>query len=344
LKKESVIRKLLNHKVFSLVILLIAMVILFSVWSNAKGNNFFQGSTLTNVFDAIVLSSFIAIGAGCLLISGNLDLSSAAVGAFGGMIVATAITNWGLPTVISAIIAIVFCAFCGAINATLVTKFRFPAFIATLAMTSMARGMMYTFSSIGNETGAANNVPVNYNAILDFLGKGTAFKIPTGGTAINIPFGVVVVLIFFLFYGILISRSKFGLKMMMMGGNPTAATLAGINSKRITYILFINASVLGGVAGIFNTARIGQGSLLALQVHQYTGITAAILGGISFGGGAGGMGGVLIGLLILMTFQIGMSTVGVNPYWVNVFSGVILLLALSLDFINQKRAESVKAS
>ena len=332
------IRPLFQHKVFSLIVLLIAMVIVFSVWSNAKGARFFQGSTLTNVFEAIVLSSFLAIGAGCLLISGNLDLSIAAVGAFGGMILAAGIANWGLPTFLSMVIAILFCALLGSVNATLVTTFRFPAFIATWGMTSMARGIMYWFSSLGSESGNATNVSVNNNAILEFIGKAKLLEINAGGSKISVPFGVVVVLVFFLFYGILISKSKFGLKMMMMGGNPTAATLAGINSKRITYILFVNASVLGGIAGIFNTSRLGQGSLLALQTQQYTGITAAIIGGISFGGGAGGMGGVLIGLLILMSFQLGMSTVGVNPFWVNVFSGVILLIALALDFINQKRA------
>lgn len=339
---KKYIRPLLQHKVFTLVILLAAMVLLFSLWSSAKGGRFFQGSTLTNVFESITLASFLAIGAGCLLISGNLDLSIAAVGAFGGMIIAAAISNWGLPTIIAVLISLVFCGLLGAVNATLVVKFRFPAFIATLAMTSMAKGAMYWFSSIGNETGSATNVPVNYNNFLDFLGRGRIAEIPAGASTIAIPFGVVVVLVFFLFYGILISKSKFGLKMMMMGGNPTAATLAGINSGRIAYLLFINASLLGGIAGIFSTARLSQGSLLALQTQQYTGITAAILGGISFGGGAGGMGGVLIGLLILMTFQLGMGTVGFNPFWVNVFSGFILLIALALDFINQQRANRAK--
>ena len=348
MEKESFfkkhIRPLLQHKVFSLLILLLAMVILFSLWSNARGGQFFQGRTLTNIFSAIVLSAFLAIGAGCLLISGNLDLSMAAVGAFGGMIAAAAITNWGMPTIPAIFLALVFCGILGAFNAMMVTKFRLPAFIATLAMMSMSRGMMYWFSSIGHETGAANNVSVNYNTIFDYIGKSLVLSIPVGDSPIDVPFGVVVVLVFFLFYGVLISKSKFGLKMMMMGGNPTAATLAGINSKRITYILFINAAVLGGIAGLFSTARLGQGSLIALQTNQYTGITAAILGGISFGGGAGGMGGVLIGLLILMTFQLGMASVGVNPYWVNVFSGVILLIALTMDFLAIKRAANAKAS
>ena len=337
------IRPLFRHKVFTLFILLIAMIVLFSIWSNARGGSFFQGRTVTNIFNSIVLSAFLSIGAGCLLISGNLDLSSAAVGALGGVLLAASIVNWGLPTILSIFISLIFCGLLGAFNAMMVTKFRLPAFIATLAMMSMSRGLMYWFSSLGHETGKANNIPVNYNNILDYLGKANILSIKVGESPIDVPFGVLIVLVFILFYGILISRSKFGLKMMMMGGNPTAATLAGINSKRITFILFINAAVLGGVAGLFSTARLAQGSLISLQTNQYTGITAAILGGISFGGGAGGMGGVLVGLLILMTFQIGMSSVGVNPYWVNVLSGVILLIALTLDFLAQKRAASVKA-
>jgi ribose/xylose/arabinose/galactoside ABC-type transport system permease subunit len=95
--------------------------------------------------------------------------------------------------------------------------------------------------------------------------------------------------------------------------------------------------VLGGVSGVFNTARLGQGQLMALQTSQFAGITAAILGGISFGGGAGGMGGAFVGLLILQTFQIGMGVVAINQFWVTVFTGVMLILALAIDFIAQMR-------
>ena len=329
------IRPLIRHKVFSLVILLIIMVLLFTIWSAAQGGQFFKASTLKNVLNSIVLSAFLAMGAGCLLISGNLDLSQAAVGAFGGMILATTVTNWNLPWFVGIILGLAFCAALGAINALLVNKYRFPAFIATLAMGSMAKGLMYVFSGIGNEGGLAANVAVSKDPALDFIGKG--FVGP-------IPFGIIVMLIFFLFYGILISKTKFGLKVMLMGGNPAAANLAGIKSQKLSYILFMNAAVLGGVAGIFNTARLGQGALLALQTNQFTGITAAILGGISFGGGAGGMGGAFVGLLVLNTFQIGMNVVGVNPFWVNVFSGIILLVALTMDFISQKRASNPKTA
>jgi ribose/xylose/arabinose/galactoside ABC-type transport system permease subunit len=339
LKKDSFygkyIRPLISHKVFSLVVILLAMVVVFTIWSAIQGGQFFKASTLKNVLSSIVLSAFLAIGAGCLLISGCLDLSQAAVGAFGGLILATSIATWQLPWFVGVVFVIVFCAILGAINAMLVTKFRFPAFIATLAMASMAKGLMYLFSAWGKENGMAANVACNNNPALDFLGKGMVGPVP---------FSVIIMLIFFLFYGILMSKTKFGLKVMLMGGNPAAANLAGINAKRISYILFMNSAILGGVAGVFNTARLGQGTLLALQTNQFTGITAAILGGISFGGGAGGMGGAFVGLLVLNTFQIGMGVVNVNPYWVNVFSGIILLIALATDFLSQKRASNPKAA
>lgn len=328
------IRPLFRHKVFLLVILLVLMAVIFSVWSAAIGGQFFKASTLRNILNSIVLSSFLTMGAGFLLISGALDLSQAAVGAFGGVVLASSIANWGVSWYVGIFLCLVLCAILGAINAIMVTRFRFPAFIATLAMASMAKALTYMFSSIGTENGLATNVAV-LDPALDFIGK----------SAIGpVPFGIIVMLVFFLFYGIIISKSKFGMKVMLMGGNPTAANLAGINSTKITFILFINTAVLGGVAGIFNTARLGQGALLALQTNQFTGITAAILGGISFGGGAGGMGGAFVGLLILNTFQIGMGVVNVNPYWVNVFSGFILLIALTTDFVNRQRIAKPKAA
>jgi ribose/xylose/arabinose/galactoside ABC-type transport system permease subunit len=339
LKKDSFfvknIRPLIRHKVFSLIIILLVLIAIFTFWSAAEGGQFFKASTVKNVLNSIVLTAFLAIGAGCLLISGDIDLSQAAVGAFGGVIMAAAVANWNLPWFVGIIICLVFCAALGAVNALMVTRFRFPAFIATLAMMSMAKGLMFIFSAIGREGGVAANVACNNNDYIDFIGKG--FIGP-------IPFGVIVMLVVFLFYGILMSKTKFGLKVMLMGGNPAAANLAGINSRRISVILFINSAVLGGVAGVFSTSRLGQGSLLALQTNQFTGLTAAILGGISFGGGAGGMGGAFVGLLILNTFQIGMQGVGVNPFWVNVFSGIILLIALTTDFLAQRRANNPKAA
>ena len=85
--------------------------------------------------------------------------------------------------------------------------------------------------------------------------------------------------------------------------------------------------------------RTGSGSLNALANNQFTGLTAAILGGISFGGGAGGMGGAFIGLLVIRTFNQGMIIVGASPYLTAVLSGALLLAALSLDYFSQRRQQ-----
>ena len=329
---EKKIKPLLQHKVFSLVLLYIGMVIIFTVWALINHTKFLTWPVFRNILNSLVVSSFLTMGAGCLLIAGHIDLSQAAIGAFGSMVLATAIKGWALPWYVGIIIALILCAVFGAVNAVLVTRLRFPSFISTLAMASMVKGLMYLFSSLGNKGLAAN---VNFmNKAVSFIGTGSVGPIP---------FGVIVMAVFFIVYGLIISKSAFGMKVTLMGGSPVAATLAGINANGIMTILFINSAVLGGVAGIFNCARLSQGALTALTTNQFTGLTAAILGGISFGGGVGGMGGAFVGLLILNTFQIGMGIVGVNPFWVNVFSGLLLLIALAFDFLSQQRQKKALA-
>jgi ribose/xylose/arabinose/galactoside ABC-type transport system permease subunit len=186
---------------------------------------------------------------------------------------------------------------------------------------------MYFVSSGGSDAAAVN---VTFeNSIIKYIGKGEPLP--------GVQLGVIVMFLFFIVYGIWVNLTKYGAKLTLVGGNPRAARLAGINPKRMTFLLYVNSAVLSGVAGVFTAARISQGSLTALQTNQFTGMTAAILGGISFGGGSGGMGGAFVGLLILNTFQIGMTSVGVSTYWVSVFTGLILILALSVDFLSQQR-------
>ena len=152
-----------------------------------------------------------------------------------------------------------------------------------------------------------------------------------------IPGMVIVVLLAFLVYGILLKCTKFGREVYMLGGNPMCARLCGVNARRISYTLYINCSVLGAISGIIYATRSMQGSLTALSGDQFTGLTAAILGGISFMGGSGGMGGTLIGLLVLKTFNKGMLISGGSTYLTSVLSGALLIVALTLDVFSRRR-------
>lgn len=325
------LKALTQKKIFTLICLYIVMVIIFSVWAELRHTHFLTVPVFKNILNSLVVTSFLTLGAGCLLIGGYLDLAQSAIGAFGSMVMAAAIAGWGFPWYIAIIVALLLCAVFGVINALMVTKLHFPAFIGTMAMASMVKGLMYLFSSMGTG-GTAQNINFN-NKATEFIGS---------GDILGIPFGVIVMVIFFIIFGVLMSKTSFGMKVTLMGGSPVAATLAGINAEGLTILLFVISAVMGGLGGVFNCARLSQGALQALTTNQFTGLTAAILGGISFGGGVGGMGGAFVGLLILNTFQIGMGIVGVNPLWVTVFSGILLLIALGLDFLAmQRRAKSL---
>ena len=325
------LKALTQKKIFTLICLYIVMVIIFSVWAELRHTHFLTVPVFKNILNSLVVTSFLTLGAGCLLIGGYLDLALSSIGAFGSMVMAAAIAGWGFPWYIAIIVALLLCAVFGVINALMVTKLHFPAFIGTMAMASMVKGLMYLFSSMGTG-GTAQNINFN-NKATEFIGS---------GDILGIPFGVIVMVIFFIIFGILMSKTSFGMKVTLMGGSPVAATLAGINAEGLTILLFVISAVMGGLGGVFNCARLSQGALQALTTNQFTGLTAAILGGISFGGGVGGMGGAFVGLLILNTFQIGMGIVGVNPLWVTVFSGILLLIALGLDFLAmQRRAKSL---
>ena len=325
------LKALTQKKIFTLICLYIVMVIIFSVWAELRHTHFLTVPVFKNILNSLVVTSFLTLGAGCLLIGGYLDLAQSSIGAFGSMVMAAAIAGWGFPWWVAIIVALLLCAVFGVINALMVTKLHFPAFIGTMAMASMVKGLMYLFSSMGTG-GTAQNINFN-NKATEFIGS---------GDILGIPFGVIVMVIFFIIFGILMSKTSFGMKVTLMGGSPVAATLAGINAEGLTILLFVISAVMGGLGGVFNCARLSQGALQALTTNQFTGLTAAILGGISFGGGVGGMGGAFVGLLILNTFQIGMGIVGVNPLWVTVFSGILLLIALGLDFLAmQRRAKSL---
>ena len=182
-------KALTQKKIFTLICLYIAMVVIFTVWAELRHTHFLTVAVFKNILNSLVVTSFLTLGAGCLLIGGYLDLAQSSIGAFGSMVLAAAIAGWGFPWWVAILVALALCAVFGVINALMVTKLHFPAFIGTMAMASMVKGLMYLFSSLGNNGTAAN---INFkNATTAFIGS---------GSVAGIPFGVIVMVIFFIFF------------------------------------------------------------------------------------------------------------------------------------------------
>lgn len=301
--------------------LLLLLIVLFAFLTIYTGGRFIKAQNILNILNMMVVVSLLTIGAGCLIISGKLDLSTGAVGTMSGVLLAALLQN-GIHWALALVIALSFGAVTGVINATLVNELRFQPFIATLAMASVTRGFTYVICG-------STSIPVK-NPVIIYLGSGRLGNF--------LPISVLIALLGLVVYGLMLNKTKFGRSIYMVGGNPTAAMLSGINPKKISYILFINSGVLGSLSGCLFAGNLKSATVTALINSQFSGVTAAILGGISFGGGSGGMGGAFIGLMILNGFTNGMTVMGVGPYWQMVASGVLLLFALTIDYLNMRSA------
>lgn len=315
---KNKINNFFKSKLFSLILVLIVIIVFFTIVTNGK---FVKPLNIRNILNSIVVVSFLAIGEGFLMISGCVDLSAGAVGTASGIIMAIVISWWELPWYCGILLALGFGAICGLINALLVHKLNFQPFIATLAMADMAKGIGYIFSN-------GEFIEVDNEAIA-FIGTKKLFVV--------VPVALFISLLFLIVYGIILSRTAFGRQTYLIGGNKQAARLAGIDPTKHSAILFINSGVLAAIAGCLGVARIKSATTSGITSNQFSGITAAILGGISFGGGSGGMAGCFVGMLILNCFNNGTNVIGLNTYVQQVFSGVLLLIALGFDIISQRR-------
>ena len=335
MKLSEKISKVFRNKLFSLLVMLVGVALLFAVWANAIGTTFLSTEVLLSIGSSMTTTSFMAIGAGMLLVAGHMDFSVAAVGALSCVSMAACIKYLSMPTGFAIIVALAAGALCGLLNGVLVNEFNFDSFIATLASSFVITGITQVVS-LDSSKGAAIPQTINVsNSVTNFIGT---YKI--GGA---MPIGLLLALVAFVIYGIILSRTKFGKEMYLVGGNPRATELTGIRSKRVIYILFANSGLMSAMAGVLYMCRSGLGDLTALQANQYTGLTAAILGGIAFGGGSGNMLGVFMGILILSTFNIGTVTVRFSGFLSTVLTGILLLIALLLDTLS-KRARAKKFS
>lgn len=313
---ETDIKRFVRSKTFTLVVLLLLLIVIFTI---ATGGSFLKAGNIRSILNSLVIVTFLAIGEGFLIIYGNIDLSLGTVGTMCGCIMGVTVTNWGLPWYLGFIGAFITGILCGFLNAAMVNKLNFQPFIATLAMKSIAESLSYIITK-------GIRIPVE-NSATDFIGTARVFGL--------VPFNVLIAIGFIAVYGIILSRSRFGRMVYLCGGNRNAARLAGINHKKISYILFMNAGFLAAVASVIYTSRHKNATATGISSQQFSGITAAILGGIAFGSGSGGMFGCFLGLLVLNTFNNGMTCIGVNTYIQTIFSGLLLIVALMLDFLSK---------
>ena len=320
-----VIKKLKGSKTTILVFIAVALIILFRILNP----HFLTPGSVRTIFNASSLAGVLAIGVGCLFISGQVDLSSGGIGCLSGVLFAVLLGGsgfWafdGISWPLAFVIVIIFGAVSGLVTSFFVNFINISAFIVTLAMTEVFRGLAQYISN-------SQTVPIHaegFNAMGGVVGNSP------------VPISFVIMTSLFLIYGFILARTQFGRRIYVCGGNRNAARLAGVNPKKIHTILFVNNGVIAAFGGLLLSSRMQSAGFTSVLGTEFDAITAAVLGGIAFTGGRGDMAGAYVGVMLLTIFNVGLIGLQARPSWMLFARGAILVIALTVDFFRERAVE-----
>jgi inositol transport system permease protein len=301
------------YTTYGMFIILIVILIVCSVMSDV----FLNGTNISNVLRNMSTVALVAFGMTFLLILGMIDLSAGSVMAFAGCVCCIIIRETeSVP--LGMIIGIIIGGLFGLVNGGVVAYFRIPAFIMTLGSQSIARGAALLITG--------GNPVSNIGDVFKQFGQGymDTWKI--------IPIPIVTMLIFFGITWVLLNRTKFGRHVVAMGGNENAARASGVGPKSTVIKAFLLEGLLVGLAGVMLMSRLNSGQPNGATGYEFDAITAAVVGGTSLMGGIGNIQGAFVGCLIIGVLNNIMNLYGVSSFWQMVVKGVIIALAVIIDY------------
>lgn len=275
---------------------------------------FLSISNFMNILLATSTIGVLAIAATFVLSSGGLDLSLGSVLGLSGVVGAAVAVKLGAPTPVAVIATIAAGAAAGYVNGWVVTRAFVPAFIVTLGMLGIARGLALVISD--------GRVIYGLPKAMVFLGQ---------GRPLGIPMPVIIFLLAAVITHVLLAYTRYGRRTLSIGDNEIAARTAGINVERHRLSLYVLSGALAGLAGLIFATRINSGDPTAGITYELTAITAAIIGGTNLFGGRGSILGTMIGALIMGVLQNGLNLLAVQSYYQQMAIGAVLVLAVFID-------------
>lgn len=294
--------------------LFVVLIVVFVAMSIMSSNFGTVSNTLVLLLNGSVIA-FLALGQTFVLLTGGIDLSTAANMALTGVL-GTLFMSWGLPWQIAVPMALAFAMLIGAINGLLVHFVGIPAFIATFGMMGVASSLAQVITNGVSITAA----DVNFR----WLGQGKG--------PFDIPIPVILLLVTAVICAIVLKWTRVGVHIFAFGGNPRAARLAGVNTARTTILVYVISGLFAGIGGLITASRLMVGFPYVGSGNElFYSIAAAVVGGVSLFGGVGTIAGVLIGAVLIAVVSNGMNILNVSSYWQPLVIGVIILAGVSFD-------------
>ena len=298
---------------------LMAIVSLFS-------ESFFTASNMWNILRQISTNALLAFGMTFVILIGGIDLSVGPLLAFSGVFAAYVMGNLGWPIWAAIAGSIILCSMVGMLNGVIVTKTGIAPFVVTLSVQQIFRGFAMLL---------ANCAPIRIRD-QGFINIGTTYIGP-------VAFPVIYMIIIMALCYVVLNKTQFGRHIYALGGNKTAARFAGIRTQRIEVMVYALSGFLAGIAGIVLAARMTAGVPATGDGYECDAIAAVVLGGASFTGGIGTIGGTLIGAIIIGVLNNGLNMLNVASFWQYVAKGVVILLAVMVDVLRKQSKDKRKA-
>ncbi len=280
-----------------------------------------------NVLTQVSVTGIIAVGLTFVILCAEIDLSVAAIANATGIVVAffTAqdasvnIDNLPLPGSAAIVLALAACFALGAVNGFGITRIGIPSFIMTLAMLQIGAGICAML--------VRGQIAYTVPKLIDTLGSGSIGPLP---------WIVIVAALTLLLGHLVLTYTRFGRYVYMVGGNREAAEYSGVNVRAIIGSVMIISAVCSGIAGMLGVAYFGSAQQNEFDTYLLDAIAAVVVGGTSLFGGQGGIGNTIIGLLVLGVLNNGLDHVNVDSFLKILIRGLILLVALIINVYAQK--------
>jgi len=315
----------------SLYIFLIAAIALIAILNP----RFLSWSSIINIISLSAANLPIALGiAGAIILTGT-DLSAGRIVGLVACVSAALLQASGYaskmfpalktpPVWLVFLLVIAIGALAGFINGYCTATFHLHPFIVTLSTQLIIYGALLLFLMIGNNNG--QSISGLDPAFTNFI-KGSVISF--GGTPI--PNYVWYVIGITAVMWVVWNKTPFGKNMFAVGSNPDAATVSGVNVRRVIILVFTLAGLLYGVTGFIEAARIGSNSAATGLNYELDAIAACVIGGVSFVGGTGKIGGVILGVVLLRLIFVGLTFLGIDANMQYVIKGLIILIACAID-------------
>ena len=308
----------------SLIALLLLMIVLSIVT-----DKFLTAGNLWNVLRQISVNMCLSIGMTLVILTAGIDLSVGAVLGLSGAICAgllksgisiPAMDLWIGFTVLGAIIAAIMVGTAlGLFNGWVITRFSVPPFVATLSMLTVARGLTFLYT----QGQPISDLGTNFEKI------GTAWFL-------GVPVPVWISVLFILAFYVLTTKTSLGRFIYAIGGNEKAAQVSGVPIQKVKWIVYALSGAMAAIGGVLVTSRLNSAQPNAGINYELDAIAAIVIGGTSLSGGQGSVKGTIIGAILIGVLNNGLVLLNVSPFWQQVVKGLVILLAVIVDKMNQK--------